>query len=186
LKRDVRHAKAVLHNGGDGQSLDLAVHLTPHHLTQRSSAPVRFELDIIRCLDGIADQTREIADSIILWLEETGRGKVANEGTAQKAAHHTARLANGVCTVLVSETNSLCKAPGFWGAIPPRQAPRLSQPDGWGIPSRGFAVAVPTEDFTQARLIGLQERVCELLVKNQQLRMALMAETADSRHNQLG
>ena len=43
----------------------------------------------------------------------------------------------------------------------------------------------PPRDFTPARLVGLQQRVCELLAKNQQLRMALMAEKAESHCDQL-
>ena len=130
LKRDVRHAKAVLHNGGDGQSLDLAVHLTPHHLTQATSTQARFELAIIRCLDGIAGQTREIADSIILWLEEEiGQGNVGNEGAAHKTAGNTAKLASGVCTVLVSETKTPWKPLGLRSAIPLRPALRVNPPD---------------------------------------------------------
>ena len=92
LKTDVRHAKAVLENGGAGESLDLAVHFTHHQRNPRTSAQVRFELAVIRCLDKIAGQTREIADSIILWLEEIGQRDSASESAAPKPAHHVSRL----------------------------------------------------------------------------------------------
>jgi hypothetical protein len=185
LGRDVRHAKAVLHNAGAGHSLDLAVHLTHHHLAQRTCAQVRFELAIIRCLEGIAGQTREIADSIILWLEETGRGNVPSGSAGHQPVHHTARLTSGAGPVTVSATDSPCKAPVSLGAIPLRSALRLKPSDDCCIPSRGFAEAVPSEDFMQARLMGLQQRVCELLVKNEQLRMALTADRADGHRDHL-
>jgi phosphate transport system protein len=184
LKRDARHAQAVLHNSGAGESLDLAVHLTHHNVVRRNSAQVRFEQAIIHCLDGIAGQIREIADSIILWLEETGRGDPANGGAAPKPAYQSARLANAACAIPISATESSCKASGFWGAIALRQVFLLNPPDDCGVPSQGFSEAAPTEEFAQARLMGLQQRVCELLVKNQQLRMALMAERADSHQHQ--
>src|SRR4051794_29459793 len=176
LNRDVRHAKAVLHSAGAGHSLDLSVYLTHHHRAQRTNAQVRFEVAIIRSLEGIADQTREIADSIILWLEETGRDNVTSGSAAQKPAHHTARLASGACRVIVSTTETACKAIASSGAISLRQAVLFNPSDDSCIPS---------EDFAQARLTGLQQRVCELLVKNQQLRMALMAERADTHHDHL-
>jgi hypothetical protein len=119
-------------------------------------------------------------DAAIAWLEEIGRRDVASEGPAYKPAHDNAMLASGVCTVQVSEMDSLCKVLDLWSAIPPRQAPRMNPPDDCSIPPRDFAEAIPNEDFTQARLIRLQQRVCELLVKNQQLRMALMAERTAS------
>jgi len=170
LKRDARHAKTVLHNDGAGESLDLAVHLTHHNRTHLTSAQARFELAIMRCLEGIAGQTREIADSILLWLEEIERGKnAAPRGEVHKPAHHTARLARRALPVPVSAPDLPHKALFFGGAIPPR----------------GLGDAVPIEDFAPARLMRLQQRVCELLVKNQQLRMALMAEKADRHHDRL-
>jgi len=185
LNRDVRYAKAVLHNAGAGNSLDLAVYLTHHHLAKRTSVHVRFESAIIRCLDEIAGQTREIADSTILWLEESERGNAPSGSAEHKPVHHTARLASDACPVTVTATDSPRKALVSSGAIPPRPALRLKPLDDCGIPSQGFAAAVPTEDFIQARLMGLQQRVCELLVKNQQLRMGLMAESADSHQDHL-
>jgi hypothetical protein len=184
LNRDVRHAKAVLHDAGAGQSLDLAVYLTDHHLAQRTSAQVRFEMGIMRCLDGIADQTREIADSIILWLEESGRETVTSGSAGHKPASLTARFANCVCQVTVSATDSSGKALVSSGANSPREALLLKPSDDGCVAARSLAEPAPAEDFTQARLTGLQQRVCELLVKNQQLRMALMAERADSGQNQ--
>ena len=185
LNRDVRHAKGVLQDAEAGHSLDLSVYLTHHHLAQRTSAQVRFELAIIRRLEGIADQTREIADSITLWLEESGRESVTSGSAAEKPAHHTARLASGACRVTVSATETACKAIASSGTILPRQAILLKPSDDAGIPSRGIADAVRTEEFMLARLTGLQQRVCELLVKNQQLRMALMAERADTHQDHL-
>jgi hypothetical protein len=146
---------------------------------------VRFELDNIRCLEEIAVQTREIADSIILWLEETGLETVTSGSAVRKPARHTDGLANGVCHVTVSATDSPCKALVSAGTIPPREALRLKPSDDGCVTSRGFAETVPTEEFTQARLMGLQQRVCELLVKNQQLRLALVAERADSHEDNL-
>jgi hypothetical protein len=185
LNRNVLHAKAVLHNAGAGHSLDLAVYLTHHHLAQRTSAQVRFEMDIIRCLDGIADQTREIADSIILWPEETGRTNVTSGSAGHKPLRHIARLPSGVCHVAVSATDSPCKALVSSSAIPSRQAHCLKPSDDRCISSQSLPEAAPSEDFTQARLMGLQQRVCELLVKNQQLRMALMAERSDNHQDHL-
>jgi phosphate transport system protein len=181
LSRDVRHAKAVLNNAGAGHDLDLSVYLTHHHLAQRTKAQVRFELAIIQCLEGIAGQTCEIADSIILWLEKPGRENVTSGSAQHKPGHQTVRLGRGTCTVVtVTATGSPSKAMVSSGAIPPLPALRLKPSDDCCIPSRGIAEAVSTEDFKQARLMGLQQRVCELLVKNQQLRMALMAEKADT------
>ena len=185
LNRDIRHAKAVLHNAGAGHSLDLALYLAHHHRAQRTSAQLRFELDIIRCLEGMAGQTREIADSIILWLEDSGRENVTGGSGVHKPEHQPVRLATGACRVIVSATDSACKALVSSGAIPSREALLLKPSDDGCLPSRSSADAVPTEEFTQARLTGLQQRVCELLVKNQQLRMALMAERADSHQERL-
>jgi hypothetical protein len=180
LNKDVRHAKEVLHNAGAGPSLDLALYLAHHHRAQRTSAKVRFELDIIRCLEGMAGQTREIADSIILWLEDTGRENVNGGSALHKPAHQPVRLASGACRVIVSATDSACKALISSGAIPSCEAHFFKPSDDGCLPSRSSADAVSTEESTQDRLMGLQQRVCELLVKNQQLRMALMAERADS------
>ena len=185
LNRDVRHAQAVLHNAGAGYSLDLSVYLTHHHLAQWTSAQVRFELAIIGSLQGIADQTREIADSMILWLEESGRENLTSGSAVHKPVHHSARLASNACQVTVFATDLPRRALVPSGAISQRQAVLLKPSDDGCIPSRSSAEAVPSEDFAQARLTGLQQRVCELLVKNQQLRMALMAERAESHHEHL-
>lgn len=180
LNRDIRHAKAVLHNAGAGQSLDLALYLAHHHLAHRTSAQVRFELDIIRCLERMAGQTREIADSIILWLEDPGRENVIGGSAVHKPTHQPVGFASGACRVIVSPTDSACKALVSSGTVPSREALLLKPFDDGCLPSLNSADAIPTGELTQARLMGLQQRVCELLVKNQQLRMALMAERADS------
>lgn len=182
LNRNAGHAKEVLQNAGAGHSLDLAVYLAHHH---QPGARVRFERAIIRCLNGIADQAREIADAIILWLEEATREKVTSGRAVPKSAHYTARLSGGVCQVSVSATESSCKTLACSPAIPAREAFIARPSEDSGVPARSYAESVPTEEFTQARLMGLQQRVCELLVKNQQLRMALMAERADGRQDTL-
>jgi hypothetical protein len=182
LNRNARHENEVLHNARAGHSLDLAVYLAHHH---QPSAQVRFELAIIRCLNGIADQAREIADSIILWLEEDGQENVATVSGGHKPVHRIARLASSVCQVTVSLMDKPCKVLAASGTVPPRESLLLKPSEDGSVPLRGFAEVAHAEDFAQALLMGLQQRVCELLVKNQQLRMALMAERADSHHDHL-
>jgi phosphate uptake regulator len=180
LERDVRHAKAVLQNGNAAQSLDLAVYLAHRQDAPRISTHARFELALVRSLDEIAGQVREIADAFMQWHDEVERKEIVTND----APNQTAEVAHR-CKISVSKTDLPCKTLVFWSTLPPRNALRLNPPDNGCIPSRGFAEAVPTEDFTPARMMGLQQRVCELLVKNQQLRMALIAERADIHHDQL-
>ena len=181
LKGDVRHAKAVLQSGSDRQGFDLAVYLAHHDLAQRVSSHARFETALVRCLDGIAGQVREIADALLQWHGETVPGNLADDA----APNQTAAFASEAGTVPAIETNTPCTALGFQRANPPRPADRLNPSGDVFIPWRGHADGAATEEFAQARLMGLQQRVCELLVKNQQLRMALIAERADSQHDQL-
>jgi hypothetical protein len=54
-------------------------------------------------------------------------------------------------------------------------APNAKEPD----------TGIHTDEFADERLTGLEMRVCELLFKNQRLRMALMAEGEDRRHELL-
>ena len=179
LKKDLRHAKAVLHNASAGQSFDLAVYLAHHDLAQRTNAHARFELALVRCLDGIAGQTREIADALLEWHDEIERRESAEQG----AQHQTTALALDAATFSSFQTPSSCKM--VVSTTSPRQASGLIPSDEGCFPPRSISRAVPVDDFTQARLTGLQQRVCELLVKNQQLRMALMAERTDSHQEQL-
>lgn len=184
LKRYASYAKEILHNAGAGESLDLAFHLAQCNGTQRIGAQVRFEMAILRSLDSIAAQTREIADAIILWLEEAGRGEMAGRAAAHKLPTDIARSTADASTVSVSEIDSLCHSLGIWSATPARKALILNPSADSGIPSGKHAEDMSREDLSHSRLTGLQQRVCELLVKNQQLRMALMAERADDQRDQ--
>jgi hypothetical protein len=181
LNRDIRHARAVLHNAGTGQSLDLAVYLTHRQWTQRTTAQARFEFAIIRSLDAIAGQTREFADSIILWLEEAGHGVAAGKSAIRKPAHVAV---SGAFAVNVPAANSR-SAMIASGVTPSCTAQRAKLFEDDSVSLHSVIEAAPADEFNQARLMGLQQRVCELLVKNQQLRMALMAERADVRPDQL-
>jgi len=175
LKRDAQHAKAVLQDGIAGQSFDLAVYLAHDDLAQRISAHARFELALVRCLDGIAGQVREIADALVQWHDEIEQREGAPDGP----------LTRKVGMVPAARPALACNALRFVGAMPAPRAANSNPPDDFGLPSWKAAHAVQGEDFTQTRLLGLQQRVCELLVKNEQLRMALMAERADSYREQL-
>jgi len=181
LNRDIRHAREVLHNAGTGQSLDLAVYLTHRQWTQRATAQARFELDIIRSLDAIAGQTREFADSIILWLEEPGHGVAAGKNAMRKPAHVAASDAFAVNIPLADCRSAVIAS----GATSSCTAQRAKLPKDDSASSLATKEDAPADEFNQARLMGLQQRVCELLVKNQQLRMALMADRADVQHDQL-
>ena len=180
LKRDVCHARELLQNGGAGQSFDLGVLLAHHDLAQRTSPHARFELALVRCLDGIAGQIREMADALLQWHEAIER----KDRSQDNASRQTTALAHETATFKVCGTAAPGTSLRFLGATPSRQHHRSKPSDDCCIPPRGSAETGPTEDVTPARLMGLQQRVCELLVKNEQLRMALMAESK-SRHDQL-
>ena len=179
VNRDVRHATKVLQNGDAGQSFDLAVYLAHHELAQRASTHARFELALIRYLDGIVGQVREIADALLQWHEEIEQRDFRADGTRGQ----NARVPD-LGTVLARGPAMPCDPLRLPGMIPARQGPRLNPSVDSCSPSRMNAEAGSTEDLTPARLMGLQQRVCELLVKNQQLRMALMAERAEIHHDQ--
>jgi hypothetical protein len=55
----------------------------------------------------------------------------------------------------------------------------------WTPHTKDYDRSNPTEAFAEEQLTGLQMRVCELLFKNQRLRMALMAEGEDRPHELL-
>ena len=180
LKRDLRHAREFLNDGSAGQSFDLAVYLVHHDLAQRISPDARFELAVVRCLDAIAGQVREIADALLQSHEEIEGSEIAG-----KTTHPHTVIVCRTTVVPVSMTDVPGKAVSAVSAVSSRPAHAFEPGEEVRVSSRSGDPAGRIEDTAQARLMRLQQRVCELLIKNQQLRMALITEKAGSLHDQL-
>jgi len=177
--------RRVTHNSGDEMSVIRCWFASHGRELLRAEAFSDADSRFVSATMRIAGALEVAYDAATVWLDEIEQGNVTTGARAHKTAYDTARSSRASRTVPLSETNSPCKVVALWNATPPHQALRLNPADDFCNPSRDLCEAVPTEDFTPARLVGLQQRVCELLVKNQQLRMALMAEKAESHCDQL-
>lgn len=69
LTEEAHHAKTVLEVEGGRRKFDLWLYQAHEELMQRAGAPSRRDLAISRCLGQIAEQSYELADAVILWLE---------------------------------------------------------------------------------------------------------------------
>lgn len=186
FKRDVKLAKEVLESYGRGQWSELATCLAQNDPTQQSSAESRFEVEIATSLSQIAEQAHEIADAITFWLED----RSWDDGKSDRAVH-VSRESNSIRVDDRAEvtTHSSPMQFTFRRTYPERESSeknsRVVQGHSvlgrnaitlvdlhWGNPAEIF------EEECQTRLTSLQNRICELLVTNQQLRMALMTAGA--------
>jgi phosphate uptake regulator len=81
LKEEPDHARTVLEVEGGRRKCDLWLYRAHEDLMQRAGAPSRRELAISRCLGQIAEQSYELAEAVILWLE-TRNGAGTNVAAA--------------------------------------------------------------------------------------------------------
>lgn len=71
FEEEMSHAKAALRLEGGRRRFNLALNRAQHDLLRNSGAGYRCEWAIANCIGQIAEQSYELAESIILWLEGT-------------------------------------------------------------------------------------------------------------------
>lgn len=192
FKRDIQLAKKVLQSYECGPLHDITACLALNDRAEQTTAIARFENAIARCLRQIAEQAHEISEAITFWIE----GEDCIDVTCDRVAYVPGELQStrkdhgSESMTFRSRTHLTFPAADFThktgGLV---TAVQSSEPSNsttlrtftdlqWENPADLF------EEECQARLASLQERICELLVKNQQLRMEIMAARANGMEDQ--